>query len=123
MAAVLVGQVWTYRTRPGEEQSRVQVLVVEDVPGVGEVVHVSVDGVRIPNPVHPDRFSTAIGHVPITREAFDRSVLDVVETVAGDPDLENYQVWRDEGGGVFTHSLSDIVTFVESALRGGPEGH
>lgn len=54
MAAAVLGQVWTYRTRPGEEQSRVQVFVVEDVPSVGEVVHVSVDGVRIPSSVHID---------------------------------------------------------------------
>jgi hypothetical protein len=118
MAPVLVGQRWTYRSRPGEEQSRARVLVVETIPGLGEVVHVGIDDVQVANPVHPHGFSTSIGHVPITREAFDRSVLDVVETVANAPDFETHQVWRDDGGGVFTHPLAAIVT-AEDALRDG----
>lgn len=120
MAPVLVGQVWTYRTRPGEEQSRAQVLVVETIPELGEVVHVRIDDVRIANPVHPRGFSTSIGHLPITRDAFDQSALEVIDVVEGSPDLENYQVWRDENGGVFSRPLADIVGFAEDALGSGP---
>lgn len=113
------GQVWTYRTRQGEEQSRLQVLVAETDPERGEVVHVRVGDVRVANPAAARGSATWIGHVPMNREAFDRSVLNLVDTTADSPDLEGYEVWRDEGGGVFTEPLAQILSYIEEALREG----
>jgi hypothetical protein len=116
---VLAGQVWSYRTRPGEEQSRLQVLVAETDPACGEVVHVRVDDVRVANPAAPQGYASLIGHVPMSRDAFDDSVGDLVDFVAEPPDLEGYRVWRDQGGGVFTEPLAHVVAYIEAALNEG----
>src|SRR6266513_4745920 len=42
-----VGQVWNYRTRPGEENSTLVVLKVETAPGWKTIVHVGVTGLKI----------------------------------------------------------------------------
>ena len=41
------GQVWTYKTRPGEEASRIIVCRVETDPKLGEIVHIHVNGLQI----------------------------------------------------------------------------
>jgi hypothetical protein len=64
--------------------------------------HVRVDDVRVANPAATRGFATWIGHIPMSREAFDRSVLDLVGTTTQEPDLEGYQVSNDEGDGVIT---------------------
>lgn len=118
-----VGQVWRYRARPGEEHSRARILVLEHHPDLGEVVHVRIDGVRIPNPVFPERPNTVLGHLPIEGVAFRGSLLELVGTVGGtgpdEADLEGYRAWRDAGGGVFTLSVADTVQAVEATLTGG----
>jgi hypothetical protein len=113
------GQEWTYLTRPGEERSRLRVLLTESTPAGDDVVHVRVDEVRVVNPAAAKGYATWIGHVPMTRGAFDHSVLELVDTTAEPPDLEGYEAWRSSGGGVFTQPLRDIISYIEDVLRQG----
>jgi hypothetical protein len=41
------GQVWAYRTRPGEEMSRLLIDKVADDPRLGRIYHISVTGIHI----------------------------------------------------------------------------
>jgi hypothetical protein len=97
-------------------------LLAETDPLRGEVVHVRVDDVRVANPAAAQGFATWIGHVPMSREAFDRSVLDLVDITAESADLEGYQMWRDAGGSEFTEPLAQILCYIEDTLRGGQHG-
>lgn len=72
---VQAGQVWTYRTRPGEEQSRLQVLVAGTDPTFGEVVHVRVDDVQVANPAAAQGYATWIGHVDDARRKCPRMLI------------------------------------------------
>ena len=114
-----VGQVWRYRTRSGEEDSRARILVLEQDPELGEIVHVRIEGVALPNPVLPANPNTVLGHVPIDSAAFRRSVTDLVGHDTGEPDLEGYREWRDAGGGVYALPLAETVAAVEATLTGG----
>ncbi len=63
------GDVWRYHTRPSEPNSTLTILKIEDVKGVGTVVHIRVDGVRLKNcsgGPEPDSFQ----HMPFTKESF-----------------------------------------------------
>ena len=112
------GQVWRYRTRLGEHASLARVLLVEDHPVLGAVVHARLEGLQVNNPGSEHGVSTWLGHVPITREAFEASVVDLVGVEDAAPDLEGYQMWRDNQGGAFTKPLAEVVTDIEAIVSG-----
>lgn len=113
------GQVWHYRTRPGEEGSVVAIRRVEAVPeaaGLGTVFHVSVIGVRI-----GERFGTVLPHLPVARETLDSSVTRRAKgTFELPPFEEGIAQWRAARGGVFTVDLAAIVGFAQTALERAP---
>jgi hypothetical protein len=71
------GQVWTYRTRPGEAASRAVVCQVDRETSVGAIVHLQVEGVAIRNPEAGGGVSTVAGHLPLTAAALRESVLEL----------------------------------------------
>ena len=117
--AFAAGQVWRYATRPGEEDSRVYILRVE-THAIGEVVHIAIDGVRIKSSAP----ATTISHVPVSREALERSGLALESRSGPLPDFEEgYRMWREEfdagNAGVFSIPVAEIVGVMETALREG----
>jgi len=108
------GQVWAYRTRPGEEGSRLRIHSVETPPGSGEpVFHLSLSGLGV-----------SLGHLPVGRETLDASVTALAD--AGDADFpdpsEGIETWRRDEGGVFTIPLADIVQALADAVAGFDPG-
>lgn len=106
------GQVWRYDTRPGEEQSRIHILRVDDEGARGIIVHIAVSGTHL----------GPIGHLPVAPAALEASGLRLESKRAPIPDYEQgYAIWRegfDNGkAGVFTISVAEIVGFVESTIR------
>src|SRR5687768_1711347 len=69
-----VGQIWNYKTRPGEENSKLTILKVEKYDRVGVVLHIYVDGLKLKNIQKPSGFSDDIGHLPFSIEAVLKSV-------------------------------------------------
>ena len=113
------GQVWSYRTRRGEESSSITVLRVESIPKVGVIVHVRIEGIRLNN-CSDGPSPTSIGHAPISREALDRSVTKLLEQRRPLPDFERgYNEWRQACGGVYTISVADVVKADEEAFNSG----
>src|SRR5215471_15716123 len=87
------GQVWTYTTRPGEEQSTLTILRVEELSDKKRIVHIRVDHIRLKNCTggpEPDN----VQHMPFVRYALDASVIKLIRS--GDvPDYEEgYSEWR-----------------------------
>jgi len=117
------GQVWTYQTRPGEEDSRLTVLKVEEYDKLGTIVHIRVDGVAQKNPHAPDGVSSVIHHMPFDAEAIRKSVIELVDSGAPVPDSfeEGYAIWKeafDKGeAGVFTITVAESIAFCEEALN------
>jgi len=105
------GQVWSFRLAASEPDATLTVLKVETLDKIGEVVHISVSAVRGPNGV------TKIGHLPMSWNALDRSVLNRVAYDPAPPDLGGYSAWKRAKGGVFTYSVSDAMATVRQALE------
>jgi hypothetical protein len=116
------GQVWTYATRPGEEASRIIICRVESDPKLGEIVHIHVNGLRLKNKRAPGGIGDQVGHMPYSGEALRKTLTKLESTGATLPDFEGgYQQWRaawDDGkAGVWTASVSDAITGMESAMN------
>jgi hypothetical protein len=126
MRSFQAGQYWKYRTRGGEESSRILVLAVDEIAKFGEVVHVAVINLQMINPKSATGFAKWIGHLPITNAALNKSVteLDIELFVPPDFDRCGYTEWRsafkDGQGGVWNASVSEIVQVIEDGLKCGP---
>jgi hypothetical protein len=112
------GQVWTYKTRPGEELSTVQIDKIETNERLGKVFHISIEGVRVSNPHVAGGFTTELPHIPVSEETLNKSLLKLIATREPNPRyMEGYQTWKkafDAGhAGIFSLSVSEIVGVVE----------
>jgi len=92
------GQVWTYKTRPGEQDSTLQVNRVEDRAGHGRVHHISVTGLRIKAPRTPDGFMSVLQHLPVSQQILEASVVELSESPPQHiPFEEGYAEWMQAG--------------------------
>ena len=125
--ALQVGQCWSYAAMPGEEASCVVIRKIETLPKIGEVIHISIFGVKIKSPAPPDGFTDQVGHLPIAGANLRSSLKERVQKKVPDADWEGgYRMWRsayDSGkAGVFTKSISECVGYLEEALNHGNKG-
>ena len=115
------GQVWTYRTRPGEEASRLTILKVEPYGKTGNAVHVRINGVKINNPQVVGGVSTEIGHLPFAEAVIDKCVVKLESSGAAvSHRLEGYDTWKEQAdkgkAGVFTVTVVEAIGIVEKAM-------
>ena len=116
------GQVWEYRTRPGEETSTIQINKIEAHPRLNNIYHISIFGVHVVNYHVPGgRVQTRLPHSPVSEQTLNSSVTRLVDLQTPDPVyLSGYQEWKrvfDEGkAGIFTITIAEIVDFVQHAL-------
>ena len=104
-----VGQVWTYKTRAIDEGSLVKIGAIETI-GDERVYHISVIDVRF----GPSSEPLPIGHLPVSQETLDKSLLEQTETDKELPDpSEGIVIWREDKGGWFTLPLADIVQMID----------
>lgn len=103
------GQVWSYKTRFGEERSTVTILRIEKTPKMGTIVHIRIEGVHFSNCTGgpaPD----LIAHAPFARAALEESVISKITTVKSLPDYESgYHDWLSHCGGAYTISVAHAV--------------
>ena len=120
------GECWSYRSRPGEDRSYIAIRKIEIAPGLGEIIHISVFGLRIPSHSSSSGFAEEAAHIPIAAENFRASILKRLDIAAPkEPDWkEGYQMWRkdfDSGNaGVFTIPIAECVSVVEEAIQRAP---
>lgn len=117
-----VGQVWLYKARSTEQESRVVIGKIERVGNQGTIVHVKLTNLRIVNPTKPDKFFRAVSHSPISESALSASVTELTDEAADLKGfLNGYDAWlssyRAGKAGVFTVTLSEIVTIMEKGLN------
>jgi hypothetical protein len=115
-----VGQVWNYKTRPGEEKSTFIVVKVESHPKLGNIIHIALRGLKLRKP-NGDYIEVA-GHLPFAEEAITKSAVKLVKEKADLPDYEEgYGMWReafDAGkAGIYTISVAEAVGVMEETLN------
>jgi len=118
----IVGQVWSYKTRPGEEKSSFQVVKIEYHSILGTIIHVAIRRLQVNNPLSPDGISENIPHLPFSEDAVSRSALKLLEENADSPAYEEgYQMWREDfdagNAGIFTITVSEAVEVMEATLN------
>ena len=116
------GQVWSYKTRSGEEKSTVLINKIESHEKLGKIFHISVDGVKVKNPHIAGGFSTELPHFPVSEETLKKSLTKLIGKRSPNPEyLEGYKTWKaafDAGeAGIFTVSISEIVGFIEETIN------
>jgi hypothetical protein len=89
------GQVWQYKTRRGEELSRLTIAEVESHPKLGTIVHIQIKDVAIKSPTAPEGVSKVISHLPYSEQSLTDSVTIMEkETVSPTGWEEGYKLWR-----------------------------
>lgn len=115
------GQVWTYKTRPNENSSKITILRVEGTPKLGTIIHIRIDNVRIKS-CSDGSYLTSIEHAPFSKAAIDRSIIDLVKREEKLPDFRaGYSDWLTHCGGVYTIAVAEAVAADETALNSGQE--
>ena len=116
------GQVWKYKTRPNETDSRLTVVRVDpDDHEFGNIIHIYISAVDIPNSDAPDGKTVFIQHMPYEEEALSKSVIELDTETKKLPDyLDGYKLWKSafEKGeaGVFSVDVSQAVDFVQQSI-------
>jgi hypothetical protein len=103
------GQVWSYKTRPGESSSTITILRVETTPKLGTIIHIRVDDVQFRDCNGARPAPTSIAHAPFAKAAIDKSVIRQLRSVSTLPDFEaGYSDWLAHCGGVYTVSVAEM---------------
>ena len=118
-----VGDVWEYKTRPGEERSTITILRVESSPKVGIIVHVAVDNLTWLD-CESNAFAQSIPHMPLARGAIEASVTRRIASTRDLPAFEEgYRLWRDafskQPAGIYVIPMKDAVSVAEKTWRLG----
>lgn len=106
------GQVWSFKTPGDQPDAKLTILLVENYPKVGTVVHIAVSGVRLPHG------NTTVPHMPFAESAIDQSVTTLVQESGPVPDFhEGYTQWKKAKGGVFTIRVAEGIDFARKTLE------
>lgn len=106
------GERWKYKAPPGQEESRLVVMGAEEIEGIGWVIHISVEGLRIPAPRLPGGLVTEMPHFPVSLTSFEQSLIaeDKARFAPVVFPNEGYEAWREYRGGVWSVPVGSLVT-------------
>jgi hypothetical protein len=112
------GQVWEYRTRPGDEESVVKIQKIGPYPADPEgglVYHISIYRVTF----GPGKTAT-IWHAPVAKRTLDASLTGLSDKAVrpGHAD-EEIAEWSRGGGGVITATVAEIAGLAADAVAAG----
>jgi hypothetical protein len=114
------GQVWAYKTRPGEEESTLLINKVEDDAKLGRIYHISISKVQLKG--GPLTLTSELPHLPVSLQTLQLSCTKLVRQSDPNPMyLPGYRIWRqayDAGrAGIYTISISEILDLTEKMLQ------
>jgi hypothetical protein len=114
------GQVWAYKTRPGEAGSTLLINKVENDPKLGRIYHISISKVQIS--AGPGVFTDQMPHLPVSKQTLEVSCVKLLGRSEPNPMyLPGYRMWReafDAGrAGIYTISIAEILDLVEKMLQ------
>jgi hypothetical protein len=116
------GQVWSYKTRSGEETSTLTILRVEAAPQSKRIVHIHVDGIKLRNCKGGNAPET-VEHMPFAKEFIDASVAEVIRKIPVPPYKNGYDEWRqgwDAGrAGFYTITVSQAIDVMQYTFNRG----
>lgn len=116
-----VGQIWSYRNRPGEDGSHVYIAIIDDADGDRPIFHIFIDGLKVKNPRSDTGYSKKISHAPVDKASLDASLTELLGRTDEIPDIsDGYEIWREAlnsgKAGVFDISVAEVIECIEDAL-------
>ena len=116
------GQVWSYKTRPGEETSTITILRVEEAPQRKRIVHIHVDGIKLKN-CRGGNAPETVEHMPFDKVFIDASVTEMVRKGPVPGYSDGYFEWRqgwDAGkAGFYTITVSQAIDVMQYQFSKG----
>ena len=118
-----VGDVWEYKTRPGEERSRLTIVKIDNSPELGIIVHVAVDSLTWKD-CQNNPLPESAPHMPFACKALEASLTNRVGTIQTLPDYHNgYEEWKaaysKKHAGIYLIAVQDAVSVAEKTYRSG----
>jgi hypothetical protein len=115
----VVGQVWSYKTRPQEPNSTLVILRIDDTSKLGPVIFIGLRELRIQHP--NGKVIGSLSPLPFTQEALDKSVIKIVgkadKLMASD---FGYAKWKeDQRAGRIPRTYAKPVAVAVSDLENG----
>lgn len=117
----LEGQVWRYKSRPQDIDSRLFIQKVDRQENGEEIFHVSLDGLRLSDDPDDERSVQTISHLPLSRQSLEASILEKLSFAGERPDYqEGYDQWHKAfavgEAGVFDIPANEIVTAIAESM-------
>jgi hypothetical protein len=111
------GQTWRYRTRPEETGSMLRILMIEDQPTVGRVVHVSLTGLHIRRKGDPPGRWDSPPDLKFSEAAIKDSITELVGAAPAVPDPAETAAGAETARGqVFLVPVNQAVDLIERGL-------
>jgi len=111
------GQVWEYKTRPGDEGSLLKIQKIEDLLDSrerGPVYHISVIGFHLTN----TQMQPVLPHAPVSKATLDASVVRLSSSSPAFPDAaDGIAQWRQANGGIFTIPVAAVIDTIDQTTR------
>ena len=79
------GQVWSYKTRPGEEKSTVLINKIEPHEKLGKIFHISVSGVKVKNKHIAGGITSELPHFPVSEETLNKGLIKLIGNGKSNP--------------------------------------
>lgn len=116
-----VGQLWRCQGRSDGERPVLLINRIDQHPLGGEIMHVTIREAKIRHPALPGGMMTAMPHVPVIGQVFERSGAELIGQDTPDPAyIEGYQQWKqafDAGNaGSYGIAVAEILGIVENML-------
>jgi|SRR4026207_823247 hypothetical protein len=116
------GEEYSFEGRPADDQPRFLVLKVDAHPKLGNIVHISISGVRIKNAQAPKGIFDHVQHFPMAEPALDKSRAKLLKSGSIVPDFQSaYQEWRkpfDQGkAGIWSAPLAECLQAMEQSIN------
>ncbi|MFL0798069.1 MAG: hypothetical protein K6L73_11340 [Cellvibrionaceae bacterium] len=114
------GQIWQYRTRDCEPDSKLHIFLTDDDEKLGKIFHIRVEGLNLASAPNVKMFP----HAPIVEKKLRQSVTELVGDNQNVPDssVKAYLAWnvtRYVGdSGIFSIMVSEIAAQIEKAMAG-----
>ena len=117
------GQVWSYKTRENESNSKLYIVKIEYNKTIGKIYHIYIDNLNIKNPYQKSKIQNNLSHSPVSEKTLDDSVIKIV-TAKYENNInisDGYVAWKeafDDGkAGVFTIPVNEIIQCIEDVAN------
>lgn len=115
------GQVWSYRTRKGEEHSLLTIIDIQNLSN-SKIAHVSIDGIEIKDFKTGDVLSYSISHLPIDLEIL-KVALRELKFYTEISENEGYLYWKAEyekgKAGIWSIDIVEVIEMTERSSNDG----